>query len=100
MAPQRTAGALIPTPDITPEELQLAVRNHSMPLEALHHAITPVGLHYLLIHFDIPTVDVANYELSVGGRVRNPLRLTLDAAIETREHDVDGFRERARLVEK
>ena len=78
MAPQRTAGALIPTPDITPEELQLAVRNHSMPLEALHHAITPVGLHYLLIHFDIPTVDVANYELSVGGRVRNPLRLTLD----------------------
>src|SRR2546427_7245943 len=49
-----------------------------MPLEALHHAITPVGLHYLLIHFDIPTVDVANYELSVGGRVRNPLRLTLD----------------------
>lgn len=78
MAPQRTAGALIPTPDITPEELQLAVRNHSMPLEALHYAITPVGLHYLLIHFDIPTVDVANYELSVGGRVRNPLRLTLD----------------------
>ena len=78
VAPQRTAGALIPTPDITPEELQLAVRNHSMPLEALHHAITPVGLHYLLIHFDIPTVDVANYELSVGGRVRNPLRLTLD----------------------
>ena len=78
MAPQRTAGALIPTPDITPEELQLAVRNHSMPLEALHHAITPVRLHYLLIHFDIPTVDVANYELSVGGRVRNPLRLTLD----------------------
>ena len=78
MAPQRTAGALIPTPDITPEELQLAVRNHSMPLEALHHAITPVGLHYLLIHFDIPTVDVVNYELSVGGRVRNPLRLTLD----------------------
>src|SRR2546428_5660320 len=49
-----------------------------MPLEALHHAITPVGLHYLLIHFDIPTVDVATYELSVGGRVRNPLRLTLD----------------------
>jgi len=78
IAPQRTAGALIPTPDITPEELQLAVRNHSMPLEALHHAITPVGLHYLLIHFDIPTVDVAKYELSVGGRVRHPLRLTLD----------------------
>jgi len=78
VAPQRTAGALISTPDITPEELQLAVRNHSMPLEALRQAITPIGLHYLLIHFDIPMVDAAKYELSVGGRVRKPLRLTMD----------------------
>ncbi|HYS98724.1 MAG TPA: sulfite oxidase, partial [Candidatus Dormibacteraeota bacterium] len=76
VAPQRTAGALISTPDITPEELQLAVRNHSMPLEALRQAITPIGLHYLLIHFDIPIVDAAKYELAVGGRVRKPLRLT------------------------
>ena len=30
------------------EELQLAARNHGMPLEALRHEITPVGLHYLL----------------------------------------------------
>ena len=74
----RTAGTLIATPDITQEELQLAVRNHSMPLEALRHEITPLGLHYLLIHFDIPMVDPARYELSVGGRVRKPLRLTLD----------------------
>ena len=78
VAPERTAGALISTPDITPEELQLAVRNHSMPLEALRQAITPIGLHYLLIHFDIPMVDAAKYELSVGGRVRKPLRLTMD----------------------
>jgi len=78
VATPRTAGTLIPTPDITPEELQLAVRNHSMPLEALSHAITPLGLHYLLIHFDIPMVDANSYELSVGGRVRKPLRLTLE----------------------
>ena len=49
-----------------------------MPLEALRQAITPIGLHYLLIHFDIPMVDAAKYELSVGGRVRKPLRLTMD----------------------
>jgi sulfane dehydrogenase subunit SoxC len=66
------------TPDITPDELQLAVRNHSMPLEALRYPITPIGLHYLLIHFDIPHVDVAHYELVVGGHVRKTLRLSLD----------------------
>lgn len=33
------------------EELQLAARNHGMPLEALRHTVTPVGLHYLLIHY-------------------------------------------------
>src|SRR5438067_12455548 len=49
-----------------------------MPLEALRYAITPVGLHYLLIHFDIPMVDASNFELAVGGQIRKPLRLTLD----------------------
>src|SRR5256886_4200157 len=72
------AGTLNSSPDITPEELQLAVRNHSMPLEALRYDITPVGLHYLLIHFDIPMVDASGYELSVGGHVRNPMRLSID----------------------
>lgn len=38
--------------DITLEELQLAARNHALPLEALRRAITPVGLHYLLTHFE------------------------------------------------
>jgi DMSO/TMAO reductase YedYZ molybdopterin-dependent catalytic subunit len=65
------------SPDITIDELQLAVRNHSMPLEALRYRITPLGLHYLLIHFDIPEVDEESYELGVGGRVRNPMRLSL-----------------------
>ncbi len=65
-------------PEITQSELQLAVRNHSMPLEALRHAITPIGLHYLLIHFDIPAVDANDWALTVGGHVRHPLRLNLD----------------------
>jgi len=74
----RAAGTLMTGPEITPDELQLAVRNHSMPLEALRYPITPIGLHYLLIHFDIPAVDPAEWTLSVGGHVRRPLRLTLD----------------------
>lgn len=72
------SGALIQSSDLTPEELQLAVRNHSMPLEAMRYDITPIGLHYLLIHFDIPFVDAATYTLTVGGRVRAPLKLSLD----------------------
>src|SRR5256712_13072937 len=49
-----------------------------MPLEALRYDITPVGLHYLLIHFDIPMVEASGYELSVGGHVRNRRRLSID----------------------
>jgi hypothetical protein len=45
------------TTGISLEELQLAARNHGMPLEALRYAITPVGLHYLLIHYDIPATE-------------------------------------------
>jgi sulfane dehydrogenase subunit SoxC len=63
---------------ISREELQLAARNHGMPLEALGHEITPLGLHYLLIHYDIPVVDPAAWRLTVGGRVERDLELTLD----------------------
>ena len=63
---------------ITLEELQLAARNHALPLEALRYPITPVGLHYLLIHFDIPAVDAQTWRLEVGGRVARPLSLSLD----------------------
>jgi DMSO/TMAO reductase YedYZ molybdopterin-dependent catalytic subunit len=59
-------------------ELQLAARNHGMPLEALRYPLTPAGLHYLLIHFDIPAVDPATFELTIDGLVGNPLRLSLD----------------------
>ena len=41
------------------EELQLAARNHGLPLEALRYDVTPAGLHYVLVHYDIPAVDAA-----------------------------------------
>ena len=63
---------------ITREELQLAARNHALPLEALRYPITPLGLHYLLIHFDIPAVDAATWRLDVGGNVAAPLALSLE----------------------
>jgi sulfane dehydrogenase subunit SoxC len=63
---------------ITTEELQLAARNHGLPLEALRYDVTPIGLHYLLIHYDIPDVDAEHWTLTVDGRVRRPLSLSLD----------------------
>ena len=58
---------------ISLEELQLAARNHGMPLEALRYPVTPVGLHYLLIHYDVPVVEPEAWRLTVGG-----LELSLD----------------------
>ena len=48
---------------LTLEELQLATRNRGMPLEALRYDVTPVGLHYLLVHFDIPVIDPTQWRL-------------------------------------
>jgi len=59
-------------------ELQLAARNHGMPLEALRFDLTPVGLHYLLIHYDIPEVDPETWRLEVDGVVERPLSLSLE----------------------
>lgn len=59
------------------EELALAFRNHAIPLEALRYDITPTGLHYVLVHYDIPAVDAADFRLTVDGAVRRPLSLTL-----------------------
>ena len=55
--------------DVTLDELRLAARNHAMPLEALRYPITPAGLHYLLVHYDIPAVDPATWRLTLDGAV-------------------------------
>jgi DMSO/TMAO reductase YedYZ molybdopterin-dependent catalytic subunit len=62
---------------ISLEETQLAARNHGMPLEALRYDVTPVGLHFLLIHFDVPAVAPDAWRLRVDGRVRRELSLSL-----------------------
>ena len=76
-APSPTEGPL------TLEELQLAARNKGMPLEGLAYDVTPTGMHYLLVHFDIPQIDSSKWRLLVDGNVRRPLELTLEG-IRTR----------------
>ena len=62
----------------TLEEVALAARNSGMPLEALRHDVTPAGLHYCLIHFDIPQIDAPAWGLEVGGLVERPRAFSLE----------------------
>jgi DMSO/TMAO reductase YedYZ molybdopterin-dependent catalytic subunit len=76
-----SARSRIADPDegIGLDELALAARNHAMPLEALRYDLTPVGLHYLLVHYDIPAVDPATWRLTLDGAVERPQELDLAA---------------------
>jgi DMSO/TMAO reductase YedYZ molybdopterin-dependent catalytic subunit len=67
-----------PDEGVSDEELALAARNHGMPLEMLRHDLTPLGLHYLLVHYDIPALDATAWRLRIGGRVGTPLDLDLE----------------------
>lgn len=71
-------SGLAPADRFYREEVQLASRNRGMPLEGLRYPVTPTGMHYLLIHFDIPNAEVAQWRLEVGGLVNKSLTLTLD----------------------
>ena len=71
-------GHFAPGDNFYREEVQLALRNRGMPLEALRYPITPTGIHYLLVHFDIPDVDAVEWRLKVGGLTSTSLSLSLD----------------------
>lgn len=60
------------------EELQLALRNKAMPLEALRYDVTPTGMHYTLIHYDIPMVDPVSWRLEINGHTTRPMSLSLE----------------------
>ncbi len=75
-----------PTPDRPPptadlvsyEETVLAFRCHGFHSEFLDRPITPLGSHYLLIHFDVPQLTAPGYSITIGGRVARPTTLSLD----------------------
>src|SRR6266487_1543449 len=78
-APATGPHALEPTDELFGlEELQLAGRNRGMPLEAMRYDVTPAGLHYLLIHFDIPAIDPMLWRLQLGGSVNRSRTLSLE----------------------
>src|SRR5689334_11460509 len=48
-----------------------------MPLEGLRYDVTPPGLHYVLVHYDIPATAAGDWRLTVGGCVEEPLSFGL-----------------------
>ena len=50
------------------DEVRLANRNSGVLLEALRHDLTPVGLHYLLNHFDVPYVADDGWQVALRAR--------------------------------
>ena len=63
---------------VTRDELGQAARNHGMHLEGLRYDVTPVGMHYLVIHFDIPPGEDASWTVDVDGLVERPMALSME----------------------
>ncbi len=63
---------------ISYEEARLAFRCHGFHLELLDRPITPLGSHFQLIHFDIPTLSSTGYGVTLGGAVERPVTISLD----------------------
>jgi sulfane dehydrogenase subunit SoxC len=63
---------------VTQQELAQAARNHAMHLEGLRYDVTPPGMHYLVIHYDIPGADETTWSVDVDGLVDRPMTLSID----------------------
>ena len=65
--------------NVTPGGATARRANHGMPLEGLRYDVTPVGLHYLLIHFDVPRPAGRDDSRSSRAWCAAPLDLVPDA---------------------
>jgi DMSO/TMAO reductase YedYZ molybdopterin-dependent catalytic subunit len=63
---------------ISADELALAGRNHALLLEGLRYDVTPPGMHYVLVHYDVPHIVAETWALPVSGEVATPLLLGPD----------------------
>ncbi len=75
-----------PGEGISLEELALAARNHAMPLEAMRYDVIPPGLHYVLVHYDIPYLDPDTWRLEIHGCVDKPISLDLETLQDLPRH--------------
>jgi len=58
-------------------EVALAFRNHGFLFELADIDATPLGVHYLLNHFDVQELSPFNYSIALGGHVQHPRAIPL-----------------------
>lgn len=51
----------------TKNEVELAFRNHGAFFESLAYDTTPAGMHYLVVHWDVPKLEANNYHVQIQG---------------------------------
>src|SRR5205814_2285852 len=62
--------------------------NSETPLENIRSWVTPNRLFFVRNHFDVPDLDLANWDLHVSGSVSRPKKWTWDELAEMPERTV------------
>jgi DMSO/TMAO reductase YedYZ molybdopterin-dependent catalytic subunit len=71
------------------DEIRLANRNPGTLLESLRYDLTPAGLHYLLVHFDVPFVESCeDWTLKISGLVGKSIELTVNEIKQRPQHSI------------
>jgi DMSO/TMAO reductase YedYZ molybdopterin-dependent catalytic subunit len=76
--PTRVDEVVVPWTDQRPENPFPDVVRNQLDWEEFSSWITPNDKFFGIAHFEWPEIDAAGYGLDISGRVRNPMRLTLD----------------------
>jgi DMSO/TMAO reductase YedYZ molybdopterin-dependent catalytic subunit len=63
--------------NFTVMEVTVKSRCHGHHLEGLTYPITPIGMNYLLIHYNIPEINEATYRVRIEGLVKSSLSLDM-----------------------
>ncbi len=64
---------------------------HRVPIHALVDPVTSNADHFVLAHFGVPRIALADWRLCVDGMVRRPLRLAFDDLKRFRRCEVETF---------
>lgn len=64
---------------------------HRVPIHALVDPVTSNADHFVLAHFGVPRIALADWRLHIDGMVRRPARLGMDALKRFRHREVESF---------
>src|SRR5437016_5167345 len=68
-------------------------QNLSFPLQSIEGAITPPDLFFVRDHFHEPELSLSSWKLTVEGRVKKPLELSLADILESPTKKIEALLE-------